>query len=1333
MANVFVSHAGADTAAARGVGEWLRAEGHEIFLDRDLTDGIAVGEDWSDRLQERLRWSDAVVCLLSAAYARSSWCTAEVAIATSSGSRLLPLTLEDGANHPLVQRLHHYALWSNPQEARAAVAAQLIELDGTGGSAWPDDRAPFPGLVAYTLEDHRAFFGRDTEIRRLLDGVRSAERAATAVTLVVGPSGCGKSSLVMAGLMPRLGQDPEWWPLPAFTPGIDPLASLVHELVIAGDRVGLPWTAADVRARLVGGLLRELATDLVTHTLGTHRRRLLVVVDQFEELVTLTDRDRRREFVNAVLAQTAGSAVQVMGTLRPEFLEAVQADPVLGEVSTSVELVGPLAHTMLPNVIERPARLAGLKIEYGLVARIVDDTGSGEALPLLAFTLAELAEGVHRGGRLTHQRYDQLGGVQGTLIKQADAALADAVERRARTEREVLRELLRLVVVDAQGNPTRLRVPTMSLSDDVLAELDAFVERRILVTGEDGDEPTIGVAHEAVLTAWPPLAHAIRDERRALRARAGLDEAARQWADDSKSPQRLWERGQLATALNDIGVAPSGPVHSERVRLSAEATQFLRLSIRRDRFRRGRLSAVLATLLVLAVIAGVVAVVQARAALDQSRLTLSRSLVAQAEALRGGDERTALQLGIAAHWRRPDSTTEASLTQTLSIARYKRTLRVTSGAAAAAFTHEGQLMATGSVDGRVQLWDTTDPLRPTVIGAPLEAQLGAVYSVEFSPSGRTLAVTGGAGGRGKAALWDVTTPSAPDRLPDVAADADVVHAATFAPDGRTLATAGFDRRVLLWDVTDPSRPSPIGAPLTAHTDRITTAVFAPDGRTLATGGFDDQVLLWDVTDRARPALIGPAPDGPGNAVWTLAWTGSTLAATSADGTARLWDVGNPRAPRRTGDPISHGSGELFTVAFAPDGTRMATGGTDGTVALWDLADPARPQRVGRLTGHAGFVNAAVFRDDATLVSGSTDGTAVVWDVAGSPAASVAPPPGPDDAEVFAVATTPDGHVLATGTADGRVTLADVGTGRFVASVDAELGAVRTLVVTPDGSTLVVGGDAGVSLWDITHLASPRPRSTVGGSDNPIYAVAVSSDGNTLATGGDDTLVRLWDITDLARPGLRAELTGHTGAVFAVRFAGTRLAAGGYDKTVIIWDVRDPGRPASVGEPLGGHGAAVHTIAFSPDGTTMATGGRDGVVQLWDVDLEAKAQPFGQQPESRPSAVLTTAFAPDGRTLAAGYADGRVLLWDLIEPGRPRAGPSLAGSTAVNAIAFPAGPLTLVTAARTDTVRRWDLARIAAQQADPHGQACAAVGDGLDESQWEAYLPGVPYAPTCPES
>jgi WD40 repeat protein len=1334
MANVFISHAGADTEPAVEVGKWLRAEGHEIFLDRDLIDGIKIGEDWSNRLQERLRWSDAVVCLLSAAYARSSWCTAEVAIAESHGSRLLPLTLEEGADHPLLRQLHHYDLSSNPQEARAAVGAELSELDGTGGQAWPDDLSPFPGLVAFTLEEHRAFFGRDAEVRSLLDGVRSAEQAATAVTLVVGPSGCGKSSLVMAGLMSAVGRDPEWWCLGAFVPGADPLSNLVRELVMEGNRHRLPWTAADVRARLADGNLADLATDLLVAAPGARRRRLLMVVDQFEELVTQADAAGRQEFVDALLARTAGGAVQVVGTLRPEFLDMLQADPAFAEVSSSVALVQPVARAALPSVIEGPARLAGLNIEDGLVARIVEDTESGDALPLLAFTLAELAGGVGRRGTLTHERYDELGGVQGALVKQATAAMADATAQHARTEREVLRELLRLVTVDAEGRPTRLRVPTTTLSDEAQSELKPFVERRILITGEDGDEPTIGVAHEAVLTAWPPLATAIREERVALRARVGIEETARQWAADNRSPKRLWERGQLATALHDVGAPPGGPDGSERVELSAQAREFLRLSVRRDRFRRGRLSLVLGALLVLAVAGGLYAVAQRNAALDQSNLTLSRSLIAQAEAARGTDDRTALQLGIAAEWRRPDRTTAASLIQTLSSTHYARTLPVPSGAAAAAFTHGGQLMAIGSVAGLVQLWDTTDPLRPTVIGAPLDGQVGAVYSVEFSPDGHTLAVAGGAEGKGRAALWDVTKPAAPRRLPDLARHTNVVHAATFSPDGRTLVTVGFDNQVLLWDVTDPSRPSPIGAPLTAHTDRVNTAVFSPDGRALATGGFDNQVLLWDVTDPRQPALIGPVPDGPVNAVWALAWSGPTLAAASADGTVRLWDAGNLPASRSTGDPISLGAAQAYTVAFSPDGTHLITGGTDRVIALWDLADRAHPKRIEALTGHADYVYGVAFRDGATLVSGSADGTAVVWDLSARPAlAAVEPLPGPA-AEAYAAATTPDGRTLITGTADGRIAVTDIGTGRLIASVGTGRGAVRSLAVTPDRSTLVVGGDAGVGLWDITDAAQPHLQADVSYPGPRIYSVAVSSDGHTLATGGDETVVRLWDITDRVRPVPRGELTGHTGAVFALRFGGTRLAAGSADNTVILWDVRDPGRPTPVGDPLGGHAAPVYSVAFSPDGTIMATGGQDGSVQLWDVVSTGQARPFGQQPASGRAAVLTTGFAADGRTLAAGYADGQVALWDLTEPGHPRPfGPDLASPTAVNSVVFPRGTATLVTAARTDTVRLWDLTRVAALQADPVGQACAAVGDGLDQSRWATYLPGVPYTATCPPS
>jgi hypothetical protein len=123
-------------------------------------------------------------------------------------------------------------------------------------------------------------------------------------------------------------------------------------------------------------------------------------------------------------------------------------------------------------VIEKPARLAGIKVEAHLVARLVKDTASGEALPLLAFTLAQLAEGVSRGGQLSVARYEQLGGVQGALTRQADTALAEALTAGGRSSEEVVAGLLRLVTLDEQGHPTRWRARRDELPTPVLTELD---------------------------------------------------------------------------------------------------------------------------------------------------------------------------------------------------------------------------------------------------------------------------------------------------------------------------------------------------------------------------------------------------------------------------------------------------------------------------------------------------------------------------------------------------------------------------------------------------------------------------------------------------------------------------------------------------------------------------------------------------------------------------------------------------------------------------------------------------------------------------------------------
>ena len=117
MARVFVSHASTDAALAATVHRWLVDDGHEAFLDQDLSDGLVVGEEWERRLRERLRWADAVVCVLTSAYLASVWCTAELTIAQSRGSRLLPVQAEPGVRHPLLNAVQYVDLTADAAAA----------------------------------------------------------------------------------------------------------------------------------------------------------------------------------------------------------------------------------------------------------------------------------------------------------------------------------------------------------------------------------------------------------------------------------------------------------------------------------------------------------------------------------------------------------------------------------------------------------------------------------------------------------------------------------------------------------------------------------------------------------------------------------------------------------------------------------------------------------------------------------------------------------------------------------------------------------------------------------------------------------------------------------------------------------------------------------------------------------------------------------------------------------------------------------------------------------------------------------------------------------------
>jgi energy-coupling factor transporter ATP-binding protein EcfA2 len=746
VSRVFVSYANEDLALAREVCDWLHGEGHDVFLDRDLRNGIIVGEEWRQRLHERLRWADAVVCIVTLAYRASTWCTAEVATAQSRGSQLLPLCAEAHVTHPLLTEVQHTDLVRDQVAARAAVAEALRRIDVAGGSSWPDDRSPFPGLRPFDPDWHRVFFGRTYEVRQLVELLRSpADRAEGSVLLVVGPSGCGKSSLVRAGLLPRMAGERGWWTLQPIVPGTDPVSVLVRELATAARQLSLGWTARQVRHQLGHGGLTELFDELLLAAPGKPQN-LLIVVDQFEELLTHTAPGDRSHFVELLRPALNGS-VHVVATLRPEFLGQLLVGRKLAGLPTRPRpyTLRPLDREALRAVIEEPARIAGLGVESDLVADLVADTGSGDALPLLAFTLAQLADGVGRGGQLSNTRYDQLGKVQGALIRQADAALADAVAAGGRSREEVIAGLLRLVTVDEGGRPTRWRISRDELPTSVATELDAFVGRRLLITDISSGGAVIGVAHEAFLSEWPPLAEAITASASALRARRSVEHAASEWDDNGRPQSQLWGAGQLAAAVTDTGTriytrrvlsgAPSPPqkyglsrslprrhqvLVTERVDLSLKARDFLHASIRRDRYRRRRVTTVLSVLLILATLAAGIAIIQQRDAQEQQRIATARQLVAQADAIRNTNPRTALRLGIAAHNIAPGDETRSSLVNNLTATRYSSTLSGHSSSVnSVAFSPDGRTLASGEGNGTVILWDVGDRARPRELGQPL--------------------------------------------------------------------------------------------------------------------------------------------------------------------------------------------------------------------------------------------------------------------------------------------------------------------------------------------------------------------------------------------------------------------------------------------------------------------------------------------------------------------------------------------------------------------------------------------------------------------------------------
>ncbi|EFC83277.1 WD-40 repeat protein [Parafrankia sp. EUN1f] len=630
---------------------------------------------------------------------------------------------------------------------------QTAMSEGRGVARVPEvpGPSPFPGLAAFDANRATMFRGREAEIRRLTDRMLSLADAGELVA-VVGPSGCGKSSLVAAGLVPALAADGDWLVTLPMSPGSQPAAALAATLADAGRRHGLEWETETLTPQLDDPLM-------VAHVVGellaaaAPAKRLLLVIDQAEELLVSTSVEGRNRFL-ALLAAASVARARVVATLRSEYLDPLLDASAKAGLTVHAEALAPLTQDRLPVVIAEPARLAGLHIDDELVTQMVLDTGDGQALPLLAYTLQRLslaAQDVDTNV-LSAGLYEQIGGVRGSLVDHADAALADAIAATSRTRQEVLAALLQLATVDIDERPIRRRLLLDHLSDPIRAQLDPFINRRLLIVDTPPTGPaTVEVAHERFLTAWPPLTQAIADDTDRLRQRAQAETAAYDWQQAGRPREQLWTYNRAAAVLGLL--APDD--------LSLTARLFLVTSRRRARRRLINMFTGLTVLLLVVTSLGVVASLQSQRANDQRRITeqqqriaVARQLLTLADSAREADTTTALRLAIAANDIAPGASARSNLLETLGTTPRQISSLLTGDTGQVSmvgFGPDGRLLATGSSDGTVRLWDISDPTHPRQISSLLTGDTGQVSMVGFGPDGSLLA-TGSSDGTVR--LWD---------------------------------------------------------------------------------------------------------------------------------------------------------------------------------------------------------------------------------------------------------------------------------------------------------------------------------------------------------------------------------------------------------------------------------------------------------------------------------------------------------------------------------------------------------------------------------------------------
>ena len=1120
---------------------------------------------------------------------------------------------------------------------------------------------PYRGLKSYDQKHSQLFFGREDEITELVQMVDAHPFLA-----VLGASGTGKSSLVKAGVLPRLagvrgrepgdasqGTDGLYRVLPPMRPTDRPLQAL----------------AALLHAELGENLIGLALAETVARWAAAHPgQRLVLTIDQFEELATLCrDEDQRERFL--VLLATAvkeqPDAFRLIITLRTDFepqfttLDATSTSALASAWQSARYIVPPMDIEDLRQVIEGPASVRVLYFDLpGLVDDLIKEViQTPGALPLLSFTLSELYVKYVQSGRedraLSGADYQALGGVVGSLRNRAAEEydrLPDDAHRAT-----MQRVMLRMVAVEG-GELARRRValnelayPTEGENTRVKAVLNRLVDARLLVRdsanlGADGNpDPYVEPAHDALVMAWDKLLRWKRDAEEYLPLQRRLAQAATEWRkatpeaksgllwdDDPRLPQveeTLWPTGGKQKGLRgrvrwaQQVLAPKTAAPKDTKWLNGPELTFTQASVSR---RAGTLRRIIGiTTAVMIVLAGLAlfANTQRLAAVDQARRAKVGELTARSKASLTTDPELGVLLARSAlATAEPETGYAFEAADALRVALLESRIetRINHGVKAlwaGAFSADRMQFAVAGQDGKILVFDT---FSGALISTFDTGGKTCITDLTFDPEPpRRLGVTGyrydrscldGAIG-GFVQIWDMSSGERifANEFSESANDLD------FNPNSSTLVVQTGNSRVHLWDVETKTE---IASQHIQKWININRPTFSADGAKLGMIVSDhtnarnesifDTIALWD-SDLEHELTSWRVTQGDEH-IWGLAFgPKGEVAVTDDQGNVSIWDMTDIHSPRLSNRQGVH-NGVVFDVVFSSNGACVATAGRSDHTATVLVGANAQPMV---LLGHKDAVLALAFLKANSVV----------------PADPLAPC-GTDS--------------LATISSDGMVMTWNIGPSREYKALHVHAQPIEEIEFSPDGKYLVTASDDGkAQLWNV----EPFYRLGVLDDGEHIWDLDFSPDGQTIVTASKDGTVKVWQTSSLTLK--LPPIKGHDGSANAVSFRppqGKQFASGGSDGRVLLWDSQT-GAPIHEGEwhlsPFG-----VNSIEFDSDGAQMIIGFVDGssrIINLASGDVTTLSVSASDQ-------VYHAIFGPGGHYVVTASEDGAIRSWD-ITPGK----------------------------------------------------------------------------------